>query len=189
MYVPEHSYGKSSTTTSVNRCERSFAQKPDYAADDKQSAEINAEWSARVYQDLDDPWGVVESKALQAQVALLEQKYDVARALLKECEEMSVEEPEPHQHRLLTETWLAREENRLEDATQFLEQALLVFPNRRRIGDHTFHLLGRLSRYSWNEESHELLKSWREELNLSSRAKPHSTITTWRKSPKSQLGN
>ena len=158
-------------------------------ADDLQTARLNAEWSARIYGDLDDPWGVVESKVLQAQVALLEQDYDAARVLHAACEAMSVEEPEPHQHRLLSEAWLAREENNMELACKRIVQAIDVFPNRRRIGDHTFHLLGRLSRYSWPTQTHALLKSWRDELNLSSRAKPNSTITNWQKKPTSHLGN
>src|SRR5690606_22273568 len=39
--------------------------------DEPDTAEKNAEWSARIYSDLDDPWGVVEAKTLMAQVALM----------------------------------------------------------------------------------------------------------------------
>lgn len=137
--------------------------------DDVGLAERNAEWCLRISVDLDDPWGLVEAKVLQAQVALLSRELRVAEALLLECARLEVEEPEPHQHRLLTEAWLLREGDLTQEAGERIAKAMGIFPSRHRVGDHTVHLLARLSRYSWPKATRDLLRSWRDSLNRPTR--------------------
>lgn len=132
--------------------------------DEPDTAEKNAEWSARIYSDLDDPWGVVEAKTLMAQVALMKRDLTAAATLLAETASRDVEEPEPHQHRLLTEAWLLAETQKMEDAAERIEQAMRRFPTPRRVGDHTPHLLARLHRYPWNDKTKALIRDWRLEL-------------------------
>ncbi len=132
--------------------------------DDREMATRNAEWCAQISSDLNDPYGMVEAKVLSAQGALLRRELSKAEDLLAECARMAVEEPEPHQHRLLTEAWLLREQDQEREAALRVQQAMNTFPNRHRVGDHTVHLLGRLSRYPWREENRELIESWRHAL-------------------------
>ncbi|HSC86845.1 MAG TPA: tetratricopeptide repeat protein, partial [Polyangiaceae bacterium] len=132
--------------------------------DDPEMATLNAEWSARIYHDLDDPWGIVESKVLLAQVALLKRQVAEAEQLLRDSAATVVEEPEPQQHRLLTQAWLLREQGKEREATQAIERAMRVFPDKRRVGDHTVHLLTRLDRYLWEGEARARLADWRAEL-------------------------
>jgi hypothetical protein len=40
-----------------------------------------------------------------------------------------------------------------------------TFPNKNRVGDHTVHLLARLSRYRWPPKGRELIESWRKALH------------------------
>jgi len=132
--------------------------------DEPEMATLNAEWSSRIYTDIDDPWGIVESKVLLAQVALLKRDFVQAERLLEESARTDVEEPEPHQHQLLTEAWLRREQGQQKEAAALLDRAMHVFPDKRRVGDHTMHLLTRLDRYAWPPEASEMLAAWRVEL-------------------------
>lgn len=136
--------------------------------DDLALAARNAEWATRIYADLDDPWGTVEAKVLEAQVALM--RHDTARAatLLAECADLDVEEPEPHQHRLLTEAWLLLDKGDPERAAQRLYESMGCFSDRRRVGDHTPQLLARLSRHVWPEDAAEALMTWRTQLEAPS---------------------
>ena len=133
--------------------------------DDVEMAERNAEWCAQLSADLDDPWGILEAKVLKAEVALQRRDLEQAKTLLDECAQMNVEEPEPHQHRLLTQVWLAREEDRQADALALIKLAMRTFPNPHRVGDHSVHLLARISRYSWDKEPRRLIESWRRTLS------------------------
>jgi hypothetical protein len=136
--------------------------------DDGAMAAHNIEWCAQLSADLDDPWGIVEAKVLAAQEALLRHDLDKAERLLKEGSELAVEEPEPHQHRLLTEAWLSRERQEMDTAKERIVAAMATFPNRHRVGDHTVHLLARLSRFTWPTATGQLITSWRTALNRSS---------------------
>lgn len=129
--------------------------------DDAALAERHAEWCLKISVDLDDPWGLVEAKVLKAQVALLNREFELAQSLLLETSQMEVEEPEPHQHRLLTEAWLLREGGYIQEAGERIVRATDVFPSRHRVGDHTVHLLARLNRYAWPSDQRELILSWR----------------------------
>lgn len=133
-------------------------------SDDAEIAARNTEWCSQISADLDDPWGIVEAKVLSAQVALLERNLVLAEELLAFSATLAVEEPEPHQHRLLTEAWLLREQDKEKEASQRIQSAMDTFPNRTRVGDHTVHLLARLSRYRWSEDAQRLIVSWRRAL-------------------------
>lgn len=133
--------------------------------DDSEMALRNTEWCAQLSADLDDPWGIVEAKVLGAQEALLRRDLERAETLLEESAEMAVEEPEPHQHRLLTEAWLLRETEHPDTAQERIQAAMETFPNKNRVGDHTVHLLARLSRYRWPPKGRRLIESWRKTLH------------------------
>jgi uncharacterized protein HemY len=107
---------------------------------------------------------VVEAKVLEAQVALMTRDTARAAALLAECADTNVEEPEPRQHRLLTEAWLLLESEDPKEALVRVEAAMKCFPDKRRVGDHTPHMLSRLSRYRSPEYLTQLLTDWRQEL-------------------------
>lgn len=132
--------------------------------DEADEAERHVEWAARIYSDMGDPWGIVETKVLEAQVALLRRDYDAAEAKLGESSALVVEEPEPIQHRLLTEAWCLRERGAADLGSARIRDAMGRFPNRRQVGDHTLHLLGRLSRFRWPESTVTLIAEWRSEL-------------------------
>jgi serine/threonine protein kinase/tetratricopeptide (TPR) repeat protein len=140
--------------------------------DDLPLASQNAEWASRIYDDLDDPWGVVEAKVLEAQVALMTRDTARAAALLSECADTNVEEPEPRQHRLLTEAWLLLESEDPEEAQIRVEAAMKCFPDKRRVGDHTPHMLSRLSRYRSPAHLTQLLADWRHDLATPVAAQP-----------------
>jgi serine/threonine protein kinase/tetratricopeptide (TPR) repeat protein len=132
--------------------------------DEADEAERHVEWAAKIYSDMGDPWGVVESKVLEAQVALLRRDFELAESKLAEASTLVVEEPEPYQHRLLTEAWCLRERGAPDLGSARIREAMHRFPNRRQIGDHTLHLLARLSRYRWPESTVTLIAEWRAEL-------------------------
>jgi hypothetical protein len=125
---------------------------------------------------LADPWGILEGKVLVAQLALLRRELESADSLLAECAALEVQEPEPRQHQLLTQAWLACELGNLEEAEELLDRAMRVFPESRRVGDHTPHLLARLSRFSWPTSTRALLDAWRAELRRPARS-PSPSVT------------
>ena len=110
------------------------------------------------------------NNVLQAQVALMRRDTETAAALLQECAGLQVEEPEPHQHRLLTQAWLLRDTGYEPEATELLRSAMEIFPEKRRVGDHTVHLLARLSRHSWASPMQEELEGWRRSLMSASKS-------------------
>jgi hypothetical protein len=99
-----------------------------------------------------------------------------ASILLTESAAFSVEEPEPHQHRLLTEAWLHRESDETAHAIAKIESAMATFPDRRRVGDHTVHLLARLSRYEWPEAAARTIDSWRRALRHPLHSTPPASV-------------
>jgi hypothetical protein len=144
--------------------------------DDVDMTALHSDWCLRLYSDLADPWGILEGKVLVAQLALLRRDFETAEALLVECATLEVEEPEPRQHQLLTEAWLACELGNLGEAEEVLDRAIRVFPESRRVGDHTPHLLARLSRFPWPSATRTLLESWRSELKRPARS-PSPSVT------------
>jgi hypothetical protein len=68
---------------------------------------------------------------------------------LEAASKILVQEPEPSQHQLLTDAWLLLETGDPVGAKASLDEARAVFPHPSRVGDHTPHLLARLSRRIW----------------------------------------
>lgn len=145
-------------------CERLLAMIA-FDTDDLETAEKRAERAAQIYTGMADPWGVVEATLLRCQVQLARGNIDKARRLLREVQRAGVGEPEPKQHSLLTEAWLSFESGDTESAYAALEAAVDVFSDRARVGDHTPHLLGRLSRLRWPPNAQQRIDSWREIVN------------------------
>jgi eukaryotic-like serine/threonine-protein kinase len=137
--------------------------------DEPDVATRHTEWASRIYTDMDDPWGIAEGMVLEAQTALLRRDFEKAEAKLIDTSALSVEEPEPHQHRLLTEAWCLRERGASDLGSARIRDAMTRFPNRRQVGDHTPHLLARLSRYRWSADTTALIADWRAELSKNSR--------------------
>jgi hypothetical protein len=124
-------------------------------------AEIHAELASSIYRQMSDPWGALESTLLRGQVALAKGQTDVAKRLLDQASKIQVEEAEPRQHYLLTRAWLEIATGDPDRAFYSIEAASEVFGERSRAGDHTPHLLGRLSRLSWPEHAKSRIEAWR----------------------------
>jgi hypothetical protein len=90
---------------------------------------------------------------------------EAARALLDQCAELEVEEAEPRQHHLVTRAWLEILSGDSDRAFECIEAASEVFGPISRAGDHTPHLLGRLSRLAWPEHARDRIDAWRALLN------------------------
>jgi serine/threonine protein kinase/tetratricopeptide (TPR) repeat protein len=133
--------------------------------DNLEDAEIHAERALDIYLKMGDPWGVVEAKLLKCQIALARGWLDSAKSLLAEIQRAGAREPEPKQHSLLTEAWLAVETGDVEGADASLQAAASVFNDQSRVGDHTPHLLARLSRYHFPQNVQDRLDGWRALLN------------------------
>jgi hypothetical protein len=53
----------------------------------------------------------------------------------------------------------------VEGGSAALDAAADVFSDRSRVGDHTPHLLGRLSRLPWPEQANARIEEWRALVN------------------------
>jgi tetratricopeptide (TPR) repeat protein len=133
--------------------------------DDLDMAELHAARAAKIYDEIGDPWGVLEVDLLQCQVLLVRHQRDEARTLLDRCAKVMIEEAEPRQHYLLTRAWLEAENCRIEAAFAFIEAASEIFGERLRAGDHSPHLLTRLSRFEWPLHAIDRIDAWRTLLN------------------------
>jgi hypothetical protein len=112
---------------------------------------------------------VLEAKLLKAQAYLAHQEREKAGRILAQCEQIPIQEAEPRQHFLLTRAWYSLLKGDPDGAYDHLEAASEVFSQRSRAGDHTPHLLGRLSRLVWPAHAHERLDAWMALLNDRSR--------------------
>jgi len=137
--------------------------------DDLDMAEIHADLASNVYAQMRDPWGIIESKLLSCQISLARRDLETAHAQLMEAAAISVQEAEPRQHYLLTQAWYYVESGDADKAYESLEAAADVFGERSRAGDHTPHLLGRLSRKKWPPHAKNRIEAWRALLNDRSR--------------------
>jgi serine/threonine protein kinase/tetratricopeptide (TPR) repeat protein len=139
--------------------------------DDLDMADLHAERAHRTFVRMGDPWGVMESKLLFCQLALIRHQPERARALIEECSRIVVEEAEARQHYLLTCAWYEHSRGRPERAFEYIEAAADVFGPRIRAGDHTPHLLARFSRFVWPEHALNRIEAWRALLNDRARRK------------------
>jgi hypothetical protein len=105
---------------------------------------------------------VVEARLLRAQLALARRDLPNARRVLMQAREISVKEPEPRQHYLLTRAWFQFESGDTVSAEEALNAAPTVFAHPWHVGDHTPHLLARLARLAWpRPETLDQVEEWR----------------------------
>lgn len=124
--------------------------------------ELHAERAERLCTQMRDPLGVVEARLLRAQIALAHRDLSAARLALMQAREISVREPEPRQHYLLTRAWFQFESGDAVGAAESLKAAPEVFARPWQVGDHTPHLLARLTRLSWPDtEALDAVEEWR----------------------------
>jgi len=133
--------------------------------DDLDMAELHTTRASQLFARMSDPWGVIETKLLFAQIALVRHQGGKARTLLEESSRMVVEEAEARQHFLLTRAWLEVVEGDSDAALESIEAAAEVFGQRTRAGDHTPHLLSRLGRFPWSDNALDRIDAWRTVLN------------------------
>lgn len=144
--------------------------------DDIATGEVHAANAEKLYAQMGDPWGTVESRLLRAQLALARHHYEDARKAIMLAREIPVREPEPRQHYLLTRAWFQFEAGDFEGAHEALTAASSVFARPWQVGDHTPHLLARLSRFQWpSSEPLEGIREWRHVINQHARrsVEPH----------------
>ncbi|MFC1641684.1 AAA family ATPase [Myxococcota bacterium] len=137
-------------------------------------AEQHAKRALALYAELGDPWGVVESRLLECQTWLARSDLLRAQALLDGLSAVSVEEAEPKQHLLLTHAWFWHQSGDRDQGLEALESASEVFSQRCRAGDHTPHLLSRLSRLAWPGHAMDRIVAWRAILNNRARRSQES---------------
>ncbi len=142
-------------------CERLLAMVA-LDTDSLDSSELHAERAERLYAEMRDPLGVVEARLLRAQVALARRDMPKARQVLMQAREISVREPEPRQHYLLTRAWFQFESGDAVGAQESLNAAPGVFARPWQVGEHTPQLLARLTRLPWpNPEALDAVEEWR----------------------------
>jgi hypothetical protein len=123
---------------------------------DLSDCELRATAALEIYERMGDPWGIVESKLLLAQVALVRNAPD-ARERVEACEIAGVQEREPMQHWHITQAWLAYREANHEQAIAHLEAAREVMGDH--LGDHSKQLFMRLAGWLWPEPLRERVKA------------------------------
>jgi serine/threonine protein kinase len=156
-------------------CERLLAMVA-IDSDDYDVAEAHARVAFRLYERLQDPWGELEARLLLAQVALAREDAR-AEALVTACDRVVLDEAEPRQHRHLTRAWLAQRQGKWADAAKEVDAARSAYvvsspegggvraaEARSRTGDHTPHLLTRLSRLDWSGPALGTIETWLEQI-------------------------
>jgi tetratricopeptide (TPR) repeat protein len=121
--------------------------------------------ASALYDQMGEPRGQVEASLLLAQVALATGN-PVAGELIRACEAIGLLEAETRQHLSLSKAWLLHVEDKIDEATEELGVARLVFGDAKRTGDHTRHLLSRLSDLTWPKTARKLIDDWRSELGV-----------------------
>jgi eukaryotic-like serine/threonine-protein kinase len=137
--------------------------------DDVDLAQSHAERAMELYSHLGDPWGTVEASLITCQVHLVRHELGPARELLDRLARDPSAQVEPRQHLLLTRAWLEIASGDVDRAFSAIDAAAEVFDQRSRAGDHTPHLLGRLSRFPWPKHALERIEVWRTALTERSR--------------------
>ncbi len=141
-------------------CERLLAM-VGLDVDDLDMAELHIDRARELYTAMGDPWGDLETKLLQAQLFLARHEVQVAHRELESCAVEGVQEPEPRQHLLLTRAWLKALRGDTADSLELIDAAAQAFDQRMRVGDHTPHLLARLSRLEWPAHIGSRIDAWR----------------------------
>ena len=116
-------------------------------------AEQHARECKALFDQMGDPWGIVESQLLLAQVALARGAPE-AEQLVAECDVSAIQEKEPVQHCHLTRAWLACRQHRFLEAVEEIELATSSMPGGG-LADHSFQLYVRLVAMPWPEELRE----------------------------------
>lgn len=129
--------------------------------DDSQSAAQHVDQMSEIAKKTSDRRGELEALVLRAQVNLIRRDIPAAVDAINRARRISLVEPEPRQDLLLTETWLALEQDELKRAQDKLTAASAVFRELHVSGDHTTQLLARLSRYRWSEQAQAAVDAWR----------------------------
>jgi serine/threonine protein kinase/tetratricopeptide (TPR) repeat protein len=129
--------------------------------DDAQLAANHIDRFAEICRKTLDRGSELESLVLRAQLGLIRHEPKLASESLARARRVAVVEPEPKQHLLLTDTWLALEQNDAERAYERLSAASTAFREIHVVGDHTPQLLARFSRYHWSETARVELENWR----------------------------
>jgi tetratricopeptide (TPR) repeat protein len=133
--------------------------------DDVETAENYARSAHALYEEMASPWGLAEAHLLLAQLALCRRDLKQAELSIQKASEVKFAEPEPKQHFLLTRAWLELERGDSETALATLAEAQAIFPDSAQVGDHTPHLLARLSRRIWKDpKAVDWIRKWRERI-------------------------
>ena len=141
-------------------CERLLAMVA-IDCDNPQLANQHVEQMAEIAKKTLDRCCELEASVLRAQIALIRRDLRQANEALNRARRISVVEPEPRQDLLLTETWLALEQDDYAKAHDKLTAASVVFKELHVAGDHTLQLLGRFSRFRWPDVARAELEAWR----------------------------
>lgn len=128
--------------------------------DDAASAQRHATDALDLYTKLGDPWGIVESRVLLVEEHLLRGALEEARVQLETCDQVTLTEAEPLQHRHLARAWLSAANGYYRKAAQALEDAQGVFVDRRRMGDHAAQLLQRFDSMRWKDPAGAKVREW-----------------------------
>jgi serine/threonine protein kinase/tetratricopeptide (TPR) repeat protein len=149
------------TLRGQSACERLLAM-ISVDTDNLEAGDAHALRAEKLYSEMRDPWGVVEARLLRAQIALSRRDQAEARRSLMQAREISVREPEPRQHYLLTRAWFQLATGDAQSAQEAITAARTVFAEPWQVGDHTPHLLARLTRLSWPEPNAlDAIEEWR----------------------------
>jgi hypothetical protein len=149
------------TLRGQSACERLLAM-ISLDTDNLDTGELHAVRAEKLYSEMRDPWGVVEARLLRAQLALARGDLPEARRIPMQAREVTVREPEPRQHYLLTRAWFQLVTQDTRSAKEALNAARTVFSHPRQVGDHTPQLLARLTRLDWSDpEALDTIDEWR----------------------------
>ncbi len=149
-------------------CERLLAMVA-IDCDDPQLAAHHVDQMSEIAKKTLDRCCDLEASVLRAQMALIRRDLRQANEALNRARRISVVEPEPRQDLLLTEVWLALEQDDFAKAHDKLATASMVFKQLHVAGDHTLQLLGRFSRFRWPEAARVDLEAWRAAITDKSR--------------------
>ena len=124
------------------------------------AASSHASKASTIFAKLRDPWGELESSLLLAQIALARGDSPGAAKIIAACEQVTLDEAEPRQHRHLTRAWLAQRGGDWSLAATEIERARTSFHDWVQTGDHTPALLKRMAKLDWEGPSRGKIGSW-----------------------------